>query len=162
MTNSFNYKNFDLSVLIQGSQGNEVINGTRRFLSTTGIGTNQLAQVNDNWKSAEQPGNGIARSFSGGTTNNNQNMNEKWMEDGSYLSIRNISFGYQLPKRLLSKISVQGLRLYATIQNAYMFTDYMGYNPDVSFDGRSVLNPGVDYGSYPLARTVSFGLNVDF
>ncbi len=163
ITNSFNYNNFDLSILLQGSQGNEVINGTRRFLTTTGVGTNQLSVVKDGWKSPEQPGNGLARPWSGtGSNNNNANMNSKWMEDGSYLSIRNISFGYQLPKKLLSKLSLQSLRLYTTVQNAYMFTKYLGYNPDVSFDGRSILNPGVDYGTYPLARTVSLGLNVGF
>lgn len=163
MTNSFSYNNFDLSILLQGSKGNQVINGTRRFLATSGIGTNQLIGVMDGWKSPDQPGNGLARAWSGtGTNNNNINMNSKWMEDGSYLSIRNISFGYLLPRKLLSKFSLQSLRFYTTIQNAYMFTKYLGYNPDVSFDGRSVLNPGVDYGTYPLARTISFGLNLGF
>lgn len=163
MTNSFNYKNFDLSILLQGSRGNEIINGARRFLGTLNMFTNQLAVVNNTWKSPDQPGNGLARAWSGtGTTNNTMNMNSKWMEDGSYLSIRNISFGYQLPRKLINKFSLQNLRFYTTIQNAFMFTKYLGYNPDASFGDRSVLNPGVDYGTYPLARTVSFGLNLDF
>jgi TonB-linked SusC/RagA family outer membrane protein len=165
LTNSFSYKNFDLSMLIQGSQGGEIINGTRRFLATTAGNGNQLIEIFDGWKSPEQPGNGYARAWSGvGTTNNNAGgtNNSKWVEDGSYLRIRTVSLGYRVPAAWLKRVSLQSLRVYGLVQNAFTFTNYKGYNPEASFSARSVLNPGVDYGTYPLARTITVGFNLGF
>lgn len=165
LTNSLSYKNIDLSILIQGSQGNEIVNGTRRFVGNYGNAGNQLIEFKDSWQSPDQPGNGYVRPFSGvGSSNNTAGgtNNSKWVEDGSYLRVRTVSLGYRIPASLLKRLSLQSLRVYALVQNAFTFTSYKGYNPEASFGNRSVLNPGVDYGTYPLARTVTMGINLGF
>ncbi|MFN4145472.1 MAG: SusC/RagA family TonB-linked outer membrane protein [Runella sp.] len=161
ITNNFRYRGIELSFLIQGNQGNEVINGTRRFMGTLTVGNNQYRKiVQGSWKSPENPGTGYARQ--GGSTNNNVNMNSTWVEDGSFVRIRTVTIAYNLPSNLLKPIGLRNLRIYGLMQNPFMFSNYLGYNPDVSFSGRAVLNPGVDYGGYPLARTTTFGVTVDF
>ena len=85
------------------------------------------------------------------------NATSQFVEDGSFLRIRNITLGYNLPA--LKAIKVANARLSFTVQNAFTFTKYEGYNPEVSVEGANPLVPGVDSGSYPLARTFMFGLN---
>lgn len=161
ITNNFRYRGIELSILIQGNYGNEVLNGTQRFMGILRPGNNQYRKVVEGaWQSPENPGTGYARL--GGSTNNNINMNSIWIEDGSFLRIRTVSLGYTLPSSLLKPLGLRGARVYTLMQNPLMLSSYLGYNPDVSFSGRAVLNPGVDYGTYPLARTTTFGLTVDF
>ena len=87
------------------------------------------------------------------------------IEDGSFLRLNNITIGYSFPKGMIEKISMTKLRLYATIYNALLFTNYSGYDPEVSTtrnSGYSQLTPGVDYSAYPKSRTYTFGVNVSF
>ena len=161
LTNNFRYRGIELSILIQGNYGNQVINGTQRFMGILRPGNNQYRKlVEGAWQSPENPGTGYARL--GGSTNNNINMNSIWVEEGSFLRIRTVSLGYTLPSALLKPTGLRGARVYALMQNPLMLSKYLGYNPDASFSGRAVLNPGVDYGTYPLARTTTFGLTLDF
>ena len=81
------------------------------------------------------------------------------IEDGSFLRINNITFGYSLDKRLLSKINVKNLRIYATVNNLYTFTKYTGYDPEVNVNNNP-LTPGLDFSSYPRSRAILFGVNV--
>jgi TonB-linked SusC/RagA family outer membrane protein len=162
LTNTVSYRGFELMFLIQGVQGNEVLNGARRFIGTGGIGNNQYREVVEGaWKSPQEPGTGYARELAG-ATNNTINMNEKWLEDGSYLRLRNVMLSYDLPLGLSNRLGLRNARVYANVQNALTLTRYRGYNPEVSFAGRAAVNPGVDYGSYPLPRTLTFGVAVDF
>ncbi|WP_255157870.1 hypothetical protein [Siphonobacter sp. BAB-5385] len=88
-------------------------------------------------------------------------MSSRWVEDGSYLRIQNVSIGYQLPKPWLDRIGLEQARLYVSGQNLHTWTKYLNYNPEVSnYEGP--LTGGVDYGYYPLARTVTIGLNLGF
>lgn len=164
ITNTFGYKGLELSVLVQGSEGVNVLNGTRRFNSAQNSAQNQLAEVAEGrWMSPSQPGTGYSRPWSGvGTNNNTINMNSKWIEDGSFLRFRTISLAYQLPADLSKRLALRNLRAYGAVQNALMLTDYRGYNPEVSFSADAVLNPGVDYGTYPIPRTFTLGLTADF
>jgi TonB-linked SusC/RagA family outer membrane protein len=164
LTNTLTFRGLELSVLIQGSEGVSVLNGTRRFNSAQNSAQNQLAEVGEGrWVSATQPGSGYSRPWSGvGVNNNNVNMNSKWLEDGSFLRVRTVSLSYQLPGDLTKRLALRSLRVYAAVQNALMLTNYRGYNPEVSFSADAVLNPGVDYGTYPIPRTFTFGLTADF
>ena len=161
MTNTFRYRGVEFNILVQGNQGNQVINGTRRFMGILTTGNNQYREIVEGaWRSPENPGTGYARQ--GGSSNNNINMNSTWVEDGSFFRIRTVSLAYNVPQTLLKNVGLRGLRVYSLMQNPLMATRYLGYNPDVSFSGRAVLNPGVDYGTYPLARTTTFGVVLDF
>ncbi|OOG77209.1 hypothetical protein B0E43_06345 [Algoriphagus sp. A40] len=167
MTNSFSYKNFDFAFTLQGVQGFEVLNVARRYYGNYGGLYNVLSSTANGWMSEQDPGDGkspmIDRNFNGyaGSTVIN-NMTSLFVEDGSFLRIRNITLGYNMPASLLEKAKLSSARLSFTVQNAYTFTDYEGYNPEVSAQGGSPLVPGVDAGGYPLARTFMLGLNVGF
>lgn len=161
ITNSFSFKNIDLSISIQGTQGGQILNLSRRFFDNLEGGGNNLSIALDRWRSPENPGNGIVPRANGRTTGNNNAVSSRWVEDGSYLRIQNISLGYKLPKSIINRLKLQQVRIYASAQNLYTSTDYTNFNPEVSnYEG--ALTGGVDYGSYPLAKTVTFGINIGF
>lgn len=161
MTNTFSYKNIDLSIAIQGTQGGQILNLSRRFFDNLEGGGNNLTLALDRWRSPEDPGNGKVPRANARTTGNNNAVSSRWVEDGSYLRIQNVSLGYRLPKSVIDRLKLQQVRIYASVQNLYTWTKYLNYNPEVSnYEGP--LTGGVDYGSYPLARTVTFGINIGF
>lgn len=161
INNSFSYKNIDLAVSLQGTQGGQILNLSRRFFNNQEGGGNNLAIVLNRWRSPENPGNGVEPRANARTTGNNNAVSSRWVEDGSYLRLQNISLGYKLPKSVISRLKLQQVRIYASAQNLYTWTNYLNYNPEVSnYEGP--LTGGVDYGSYPLAKTVTFGINVGF
>ncbi len=164
LTNAFSYRGVELSVLVQGAEGVSVMNANRRFNSNQMSSSNQLAEIADGyWQSAEQPGTGYSRPWSGaGSTNNVINANSNWVEDGSFLRIRTVSLAWQLPGAVTNRLKMRNMRVYALVQNALMLTKYKSYNPEVSFSADAVLNPGVDYGSYPIARTLTLVLTTEF
>ncbi|WP_089896190.1 SusC/RagA family TonB-linked outer membrane protein [Chitinophaga arvensicola] len=161
LTNTFRYKNFDLMVAIQGQQGGQILNLSRRFFENVEGSANQLTTVMNRWQSEAKPGNGIIPRANQRTTGNNNAISDRWVEDASYLRIQNISLGYQLPEKMLQHIRLQQARIYLSAQNLYTFTNYLNYNPEVSnYEG--ALTSGVDYGRYPLARTFVVGVNIGF
>jgi TonB-linked SusC/RagA family outer membrane protein len=161
ITNTFSFKGIDLGVVIQGVHGGQILNLSRRFFENLEGSQNQLTTVLDRWRSPENPGNGKTPRGNSRTTGNNNAVSSRWVEDATYLRIRNVTLGYNLPAGLLSKARLQTLRLYAGVQNPFTFTKYLGYNPEVSgYEG--ALTGGVDYGTYPLARTYTVGLNLGF
>lgn len=161
MTNSFSYKGFDLNVVVQGVQGGQILNLSRRFFENLEGNANQVAVVLGRWRSAQDPGDGITPRANSRSTGNNNQVSTRWIESASYFRIRNITLGYNLPKTLVQKFKIQSLRVYAGMQNVLTVSKYIGYNPEVSgYEGP--LTGGVDYGSYPLARTTTFGLNLGF
>ncbi len=160
-TNSFSYKGFDLSIALQGTQGGQVLNLSRRFFENLEGNANQITTVLNRWRSESNPGDGVTPRANARTTGNNNAVSSRWVEDGSYLRIQNLSLGYQLPKALLSKARIQQARLYLSAQNLATWTKYLNYNPEVSnYEGP--LTGGVDYGYYPLAKTFTVGLNLGF
>lgn len=161
LTNTFRYKNFDLMVAIQGQQGGQILNLSRRFFENVEGSANQLTTVLNRWQSEDKPGNGIIPRANQRTTGNNNAISSRWVEDATYLRIQNVSIGYQLPEKILQHIRLQQARIYLSAQNLYTFTDYLNYNPEVSnYEG--ALTSGVDYGRYPLARTFVVGVNIGF
>ena len=167
MTNTFAYKGFDFSFTLQGVEGFEVLNLARRYYGNYSGTYNVLRSTANGWKSESDPGDGVSpmidRNFNAlAGSNVVNNVTSLFVEDGSFLRIRNITLGYNLPQASLQKLKLSSARLSFTVQNAYTFTKYEGYNPEVSAQGGSTLVPGVDAGGYPLARSFMFGLNVGF
>lgn len=159
VTNTFSYKGFDLNIAIQGTQGGEILNLSRRFFENLEGNANQLSTVLNRWRSPSDPGDGVTPRANARTTGNNSAVSSRWVEDGSYLRIQNVSLGYQLPASLISKAKLQQVRIYASAQNLFTFTKYLNYNPEVSnYEGP--LTGGVDYGVYPLAKTFTIGINI--
>lgn len=158
LNNTFSFKGFDLNVFVQGSYGNEILNyGTFDLLNMTG-GNNQSARALERW-TPTNPSNEIPRANAAGGS---RLLSSLHVEDGSYLRFKNISLGYNLPKNWLSRISVNSLKVYVTLQNYLTLTKYNGLDPEVNRYGSSSLSQGLDYGAYPAARTVLVGANLKF
>lgn len=153
---SFNasYKNFDLNIFAQGVQGNKLFNAVKRTTyNASGPSYNKLAGILDAW-SPENPG-GKVPIISTSDANGNFNASDFYIEDGSYLRLRNLTLGYTLPKSLSSKMKTGGIRVYATANNLFTITDYTGFDPEIGMD-----NNGLDVGRYPQARSFFIGLSV--
>jgi TonB-linked SusC/RagA family outer membrane protein len=168
IVNTFNYKNFDLSIVGAGSQGNSLL--MRHLYSTANLDGvfNLVERVGDRWRSEENPGAGVFGTNVGGgnvTGIERDWMNSHFVADASYFSIKNITLGYTLGA--INKFW-DSARLYASVQNAYVFTGYWGgSNPETSAqsDGQGNggnLSQGVDLSNYPVPRTFSIGFNMNF
>ncbi|WP_317133602.1 SusC/RagA family TonB-linked outer membrane protein [Antarcticibacterium flavum] len=163
LTNTFRYKGFDLNVLIQGVEGNEILNLTSRHLKNGEGNFNSYAIFNDRWRSPSDPGNGnIPRAdrLTGNHGNNNRPSSFQ-VEDGSFIRLRNVTLGYTLPETFLGN-SFNKARIYLTGTNLLTITDYLGYNPEVSSISINSLTPGEDYGAYPLTTSITLGVNLNF
>ncbi|NLP57736.1 TonB-dependent receptor [Lutibacter sp. B1] len=158
--NSFNYKNLELSIFMQGSYGNDLMNLTRRETSSLNrLYTNNLMSVADYWT----PENNLSSTPRLRTQEHQNNkVSDRWIEDGSYLRIQNITLGYNFPSDVLEKINISRLKVYGSVQNLYTFTEYSGYDPEVGSFNQDALLMGVDNGRYPTPRTFTLGLNVEF
>ncbi len=163
LTNRFTYRGFELSFLLQGVQGSEVLNLTRRHLGNGEAATNSYAGWNNRWISPEQPGNGkIPRADRTTDTHGNNNRPSSYqVEDGSYIRLRTATVSYTLPGGVLGRF-IQSARLYASGTNLFTLTDYIGYNPEVNNQSALSSVQGEDYGAYPLSRNLIFGINLTF
>lgn len=157
-TNTFSYKNFDLSVVCQGAYGNKIINMADRFTGNLDGSFNVLSDLQNRWRSEENPGNGKWGKASGNTGPERDWASSKWMYNGSYLTIKNVTLGYNFSNANVEYL--KGLRLYASVQQLYVFTKYPGGNPEVS--AGAGLFSGIDYTTYPVPRTFTFGINYNF
>ena len=164
ITNDFSYKAFDLSIQIQGVQGGDIYFLGSRFIGTQSLTQNQLeGAILNRWKSPSDPGNGnYPRTGTTPSIGLVPSNIQRYLYDGSYLRIRNVSLGYTVKPELLKKFGFRSVRVYATGQNLFTFTKYIGYNPEVNQFGESVTSIGIDYGSYPLNRSFIFGANLSF
>jgi TonB-linked SusC/RagA family outer membrane protein len=160
MTNSFTWRNFDFSFFLQGSQGNDIYNATRIDLEGMFDSKNQSTAVLRRW-TTDNRNTDVPRAIGGGNTRNVLNST-RFVEDGSYLRLKSITLAYNLGIHTLNKLNLQKLQLYVTGQNLLTFTNYSGFDPEVNAFGRSATELGIDYGTYPQSRTVSFGVNVEF
>ena len=163
LTNRFEYKNFDVNIFIQGVMGREVLNLTARHLKNGEANFGSYAVLNDRWISESNPGNGEhpRADRSSASHGNNNRPSSYQVEDGSYVKIKNLSFGYTLPDTFLNG-AFSRARIYTAMTNVAMFTDYIGFNPEVNLQANSSLTPGEDYGAYPLSRTIQVGIDLAF
>ena len=148
------YKNFDLSVYTYASSGNDVY----RALERNGNYTNKFRSVLNRWTGPGTTNDAHNPRYSFTDANNNSRVSDRYVEDGSFIKVRNILLGYNFQVAPIKKI-FKAVRLYAQVKNAFTFTKYTGYDPEVS---AGLLDVGVDRGAYPQARTYSLGLDIKF
>lgn len=156
MTNTFRYKNFDLSVLVTGQMGGKVYGLIGRAIDRPGmgVGSNALGHWRNMWRSEEEPGDGSTPSIFSSTTSSLYDT--RWLYDSDFIKIKNITIGYQIPVRKY----ISYARVYASIENVYMWDKYDGgYSPESNNGGSG---GDYDYGAYPQARTFSLGVNLTF
>ena len=164
-TNDFSYKNWSLTLFIQGVQGNDILNATRIFTEGMWEPRNQSAVVLQRWTQPGQITNIPREDLTNpnGNPHDNSLISTRYVENGSYLRIKSLSLAYNLPAQFLNKLKISRIRLYATAENLLTFTKYSGFDPEVSAFGSSTnIAPGVDFGTYPQTRDVIFGLSVTF
>lgn len=160
-SNQLSYKNFDLSVTIAGSYGGKILNPSKwAYLTNLDGARGLLAAVKDRWRSLDNPGSGIYPRTESGTTAIGRSVNSQWVEDGSYLSVKNITLGYTLP--LKSSLALKNFRVFGSIQHALILTKYSGINPEVSLNGLNGTGIGIDENSYPVPRVFAIGLSASF
>ncbi len=159
LTNSFNYRNFDMKIFLEFAYGNDIFNGTRQYAESMKFGTsdNQLATIKDRWK---QPGDETYIPKHNGE-NNLSPLSSHYIEDGSYLRIRQVSLGYNLAESFLEKY-VNSARIYFKVENLMTFTPYSGMDPEVNYSGVGTLRAGTDFFTYPQVRTYILGLSLNF
>jgi TonB-linked SusC/RagA family outer membrane protein len=177
ITNTFSYKNIDLTIDLQGVYGNDIYNGLRQQYEypsgnkglLKGVSNYaQIGQVDPNLPDGNtvlsnvyvvNQGHSIPR-ISNENANTNNRMSDLYIEDGSFLRIKNISVGYNMPKKLVNRYHIEAMRFYVNFQNLYTFTNYSGYDPEVGLYKNRLLLNGYDNGRYPSPRIYTFGLNL--
>lgn len=160
LTNTLNYKGVELSIFFQGSFGNDIYNENLVTIEGMANAFNQTRRVLNRWQTEGQQTN-VPRAVYG-DPNGNTRVSTRFIEDGSYIRLKNITLAYNLPSDLLQKISMTSARLYVTAQNLITFTDYTGYDPEVSADPTVSNGFGRDLGVYPQAKIFTVGFNVQF
>lgn len=160
MTNSFAWKGFDFSFVLSGAFGHKMFNYMERFVTNLDGNFNVLRTVDDRWRSPENPGSGKHGKVKAGTTATERDwFSSNFLYDADYLTIKNITLGYTVPlARNNSRLN--SLRVYATCQHPYVFTEYPGWNPEASATGGT--SAGIDYTRYPVPRTWTLGVNFNF
>lgn len=154
------YGGFDMDFNFQGVYGNKILNLNRRYIDSMEGNANGTKVALDRWKSPENPGSGWVNRANRKQTGSNGRTSTWHLEGGSYLRLQNLALGYTLPRAFTQKFMVEKMRVYVSGQNLFTITDYSGYNPEVNARPSQNLTPGEDYGTYPLARTYMFGLNI--
>jgi len=174
--NTFSYKNFDLNIFITGSYGGDVVNYQRRWLEnprentnllTSALGYAQLGLINsagpNDYRNVQIIGGDPYMPRMAASTlssASNYRFSDRFIEDGSYLRIQNISLGYTLPKSLATRLKLQSVKVYAKLQNVYTFTKYSGYDPEIGSLNQDALLTGIDNARYPSPRIYTLGLNI--
>ncbi|OGX87037.1 hypothetical protein BEN47_12025 [Hymenobacter lapidarius] len=160
--NTLGYKAFSLAFTLQGSQGNDVLYGSDRYVVNGQGGTNGRTNLLNRWRSPENPGDGQTPLA---TVNGSLKtvFNSYYVHDASFVRVRNVTLRYQVPSALVKRASLQSLGIYTSIQNLYTFTKYFGYNPEANNYGNTTSPTyGVDQGAFPMARTVTLGVQLGF
>ena len=188
LKNTFRYKNIDMTIFMNGTYGNKILNYSAINLSNMkSIWDNQLRVVTQrailepidpdkvydgtdgisNWYDditnvqVSNPDTKIPRAIAN-DPNDNDRISDRYIEDGSYLRIQNITLGYTVPSRIARRYHMDNIRVSMNIQNLYTFTKYSGYDPEIGVNTQAKNVYGLDNGKYPIPQIVSFGLNLSF
>jgi len=180
INNNFTYKNFDLGIQLVGVYGNDVVNYVRRFMDdpyfnntnlfTTALNFAQIGLIDpngpDDYRNTKIIGgdpHAPRMALSNSTNDYDYLFSDRFVEDGSYLRIQNISLAYTFPKSWLRHAGIGNIRLYTNLQNVYTFTKYSGFDPEIGIQGSGQnRTTGVDQGRYPSPRIYTVGLNLTF
>ena len=175
INNDWHWKGFDVNLFITGSVGNKVFNylaqqqsnPTNRWVTLKSVCDYAKYELIDptgertlDNMQMTNPGASTYR-IDQATANENGRMSNIFIEDGTYVRIKNLTIGYTLPKKLLRKVKIENLRVYFNVQNLWTITGYNGYDPEVGAYNQGVLLRGVDYARYPSQRIYTFGLNLN-
>jgi TonB-dependent starch-binding outer membrane protein SusC len=161
------YKAWDINLFFYGSYGNKILNYTESNLQSfqkrgsEGVQNVSLEYFNNRW-TASKPSNTYSRALHNDDNTLNNVPSSHWVENGSYLRLKNLTIGYALPSELISRLSLSKARIYLSSQNLFTITKYKGLDPEIGIQNGNPIFNGVDNGVYPLSRFVTFGLNVTF
>jgi len=157
IANTLEFAGFDLRAFVQVSQGAEVFNAMRLFSDAGGwYLDNQFAHVLDRWRQAGDETDVPRASYDG--LSGARTISSRFIEDGSYIRLQEVTLGYRLPASLARRAGLEGARLFVSGHNLHTWTDYMGYSPDVNSNGVSNASLGTDFYAYPVARTITVGI----
>lgn len=157
VTNTFKWKNFDLSVLVTGQTGGKIYGLLGRAIDRPGMGANLnvLAKWKNMWRSEEEPGDGVVPSIFG--SDSNSMYTDRWLYSSDFIKIKNLTFGYTFNAK---KWGITYARVFLSAENLLMWDNYDYYSPESQSDNENGNN--YDYGAYPMARTFSLGINLTF
>ena len=151
LNNTFTYKGFDLSIFLQGVAGNKIINANRFWSEAMDVAQNQTTATLNRW-TGEGTSNTMPRAVFN-DPNKNTRPSDRYVENGSYLRVKNVTLGYTLPVSLVRKAKLSTARFYLSAQNLFTITQYKGFDPEVG-------TSGIDNNVYPVTRTISIGVNL--
>lgn len=160
LSNNISYRNFNLNFFFQFSYGNDVFNGTRRYIEAMkGLG-NQTVETLNRWK---KPGDitNMPRATNI-DINENSRVSSRYIEDGSYLKLKTLRLSYNLSDKITHKLNIKSFSIFALAQNLFTLTNYSGMDPELNYDGPGVVKSGVEFFTYPSAKIFSLGLSVEF
>jgi len=160
LNNRLAWKGLSLTFFFQFSYGNDIYNGTRVYLESMKGSDNQFATVLDRWT---EPGDitDIPRATNSDRNENNRHSS-RFVEDGSYLKLKNLRLGYSLPSSITNRLKINRMEVYAVAQNIWVLTNYSGMDPEVNYAGQDVTRLGTDFFTYPQAKSLSFGISMSF
>jgi TonB-linked SusC/RagA family outer membrane protein len=183
LNNTFQFKGLELSFLFQGSFGGEITNQLIRFNGIWNAGRNAYADVANYWKSEGDPGDGWHFKPTVDPKGYQERFSSYWVEDATFVRLKNVRVSYSLPQRWVKRTPAKGIRIFANAENVYLWSKYKNYDPEnTTYQSTSYSNIfsnatptatasvtvptgafiGVDYGSYPLPRVITFGAKIDF
>lgn len=161
------YKGWDFNIYFYGVFGNKILNYVESNLETfqkrgsEGV-ENVSAQYYNNYWTPDRPSNRYPRAMANDDNTLNSVPSDVWVENGSFVKLKNVTIGYTLPSALLSRASISKLRVYVSSQNLFWITKYSGLDPEVGIQGGNATLNGIDNGTYPSSKTYTVGLNVTF
>ncbi len=153
MNNRLTYKGFELSIYLQGVAGNKIYNRTRSVMESMSAAYNQAASTANRWY-GEGTSNSMPRAVWADPNGNNR-ISDRWVENGSYLRLKNVTLAYNFPDKWLKRINFENARILVSCENVATITGYKGLDPEVGIDG-------IDYSSFPPSRVFNIGLSVNF
>lgn len=165
LTNDFRWKNFDCQIFLQWSVGHDILNANRiEFEQPQAKRNNGLTAIADLWtpNNTNTDVNTIRYQTVYGKAPKGNQVDSRYIEDGSYLKLKSLSLGYTLPQSVLDKMRLKKCRIYVSGQNLLTWTNYSGYDPDVSVGKYGALTPNLDYSAYPQSSIVSGGVEILF
>lgn len=161
LINTFHYKGLEFSFMLQGNFGAEIINQMIRYNGIWNGGRNAFADVANYWRSPENPGDGIHFKPTIEPKGLQEKFSSYWVEDGTFVRIKNIRLSYTLPQSLLTHVPVKLARVYVNAENVHVFSDYRNFDPENTTYSSGLL-VGADYTSYPVPRIITFGAQINF
>ncbi|MDR6562067.1 MULTISPECIES: TonB-dependent receptor [unclassified Arcicella] len=157
LTNTFNYKGFDLAIFFQASIGGKIYNANRANLELGTGYVNASTDLLNRWTPTNTNTDVKAAYQDPAIT-----ISDRFIEDATYYRLKNISLGYTIPAKIVKKANIKSLRVYISAQNAATWTKYTGYDPEVSLNGQSLINKGIDSGVYPNNKSYQVGISLSF